>query len=91
MKPPAVGYMIRMFPQVSETFIANEVLALERLGTQIQIYSYQRAKEYVPHESVGLIQAPVTYLPDPLYHHPWKLLHANWAVRRSERRVGHQK
>ena len=42
MKPPVVGYVIRMFPQASETFIANEVLELERRGLPIRIFSYRK-------------------------------------------------
>jgi len=84
MKTPVVGYMVRMFPQLSETFIANEVLELERLGVQIRVYSYRRPRAVVPHECVRLIRAPVTYLPDPLYRHPWKLLNSNQALRRME-------
>jgi colanic acid/amylovoran biosynthesis glycosyltransferase len=84
MKTPVVGYMVRMFPQHSETFIANEILELERLGAQIRVYSYRRPRAAVPHESVRLIQAPVTYLPDPLYRHPGMLFHANKELRRLE-------
>src|SRR5919202_2916978 len=38
----AVAYVLRMFPQASETFVANEILALERLGLPIRVYSYRR-------------------------------------------------
>ena len=47
MSVPVLGYVIRMFPQVSETFIANEILSLERLGVPLQIYSYRRPVENV--------------------------------------------
>jgi glycosyltransferase involved in cell wall biosynthesis len=63
-----------MFPQTSETFIANEILALERLGVSIRLYSYRRPSAPVPHRYIDAIQAPVTYLPDPLNRHLGVLL-----------------
>lgn len=84
MSLPAVGYVIRMFPQTSETFIANEILHLERLGLPLRIYSYRRPRETVAHECVRLISTPVQYLPDPLYRHPWQLLRGHRALRRLE-------
>ena len=84
MKRPVIAYMIRMFPQTSETFIANEILEMERLGAEVQIYSYRRPRTVVPHEYLRLIQSPVAYLPDPLSRHPWELFRANWELRRME-------
>ncbi|MBI1893912.1 MAG: glycosyltransferase family 4 protein [Candidatus Rokubacteria bacterium] len=84
MSPPKLGYVLRMFPQTSETFIANEILELEKLGLPIEVYSYRRPRETVSHECVRLIQAPVRYLPDPLYRHPRALLQANRVLSRLE-------
>ena len=36
---PKIGYVLKRFPRLSETFILNELLQLERLGTPLQIYS----------------------------------------------------
>jgi glycosyltransferase involved in cell wall biosynthesis len=73
-----------MFPQLSETFVANEVLALERLGVDLRLYSYRRPRDHVPHECVRLIREPVHYLPDPLADHPWRLLRAHLALLRQD-------
>ena len=80
----AVGYVLRMFPQTSETFIANEILELERQGLPVRIYSYRRPPAPVRHAYVRLIRAPVTYLPDPLQRDPRLLLSAQRALRRRE-------
>lgn len=80
MNTPVLGYVIRMFPQLSETFIANEILELERLGVRIRVYSYRRPRTAVHHEVVRSIRAPITYLPDPLYRHPLQLIRANQAL-----------
>jgi len=84
MSVPVLGYVIRMFPQVSETFIANEILSLERLGVPVRIYSYRRPQETVEHECVRLIQSPITYLPDPLLNHVPELVVAQFAIARAE-------
>src|SRR5688572_12188677 len=84
MNGPLVGYVIRMFPQLSETFVANEILHLGRLGVPIRVYSYRRPSAPVPHECVRLIEAPITYLPDPLYRHSGTLLRAHLTLYRLE-------
>ena len=65
MAQPVFAYLIRMFPQTSETFIAGEIMRVERLGLPLRIYSCRRPVEQVTHESVRSIQSPITYLPDP--------------------------
>jgi len=69
MEKAAFAYLIRMFPQTSETFIANEILRVERTGLPMRIYSYRRPVEDVKHEVVRQIRTPVSYLPDPLWKH----------------------
>ena len=34
-----VGYVLKMYPRFSETFIVNEVLAQEAAGTEMDIFS----------------------------------------------------
>jgi len=81
-KRAELGYIIRMFPQTSETFIANEILELERLGLPMRIFSYRQPSERVRHDCVRLIQTPVEYLVDPLWRNPQSLLHASSNVAR---------
>lgn len=73
-----------MFPQTSETFIANEILRVERTGAPVRIYSYRQPVETVEHECVRLIQSPVQYLPDPLWKSLGKLIGQARAMRRLE-------
>ena len=77
-----LGYIIRMFPQTSETFIANEILLLEGLGIPLRVFSYRKPREGVRHEVVRRIETPIEYLVDPLWRHPLRLLRASWAVYR---------
>lgn len=64
--PPAhsrIGYVLKMYPRFSETFIVNEILALEESGQQIDIFSLRLPVDGRFHESLAEVRAPVTYLP----------------------------
>jgi glycosyltransferase involved in cell wall biosynthesis len=74
-----------MFPQLSETFIANEILELQRQGVRLRIFSYRRPRAAVLHECVQNIREPVEYLPDPIHRNLGKLLGATPAVYRLDR------
>ena len=84
MTAPVVAYVVRMFPQTSETFIANELLALERLGVTVKVFSYRKPRADVPHTYLREIQAPITYLPDPLNRHLKQLVGASREIWRRE-------
>lgn len=87
---PAFAYLIRMFPQTSETFIASEILRLERLGLPLRVYSCRRPVEKVEHESVRLIRSPVQYLPDPLWKQIPRIVKAMLTLRRADKRRFHR-
>jgi colanic acid/amylovoran biosynthesis glycosyltransferase len=63
---PRVGYVLKMFPRFSETFILNEVLELERQGMDLRIFSLKQPDEGVVHADVARVRAPVTYVPESL-------------------------
>lgn len=72
-----VGYVLKMYPRFSETFILNEVLALERAGTEIEILSLRPPADGRFHEALAQVRAPVTYLPPrPRAGHVWEGLRA---------------
>jgi glycosyltransferase involved in cell wall biosynthesis len=66
-RPPKIGYVLKRFPRLSETFILNEILELERLGSPLQIYSLIDVAVEEPgsprHRLVQELHAPVAYLP----------------------------
>lgn len=57
-----VVYVVRSFPRLSQTFILNELLALEALGINISVISLVRADERLTHERLARLRAPVVYL-----------------------------
>jgi len=57
--------LVRSWPRLSQTFVVNEVLALERRGTSLEIFSMVRSGEVVVQPQVAEVRAPVRYLADP--------------------------
>ncbi len=61
---PKIAYLVKTFPRLSETFILNEVLGLEKLGMELAIFSLKRPAEGEPrHPAVANVKARVTYVP----------------------------
>jgi len=81
----SVGYVLKMFPRLSETFILNEILELERQGLGLRIFSLKRPAEKIAHAQTRQVCSPVTYLPETLHHAPLRIaqgqLHA-WSRHR---------
>lgn len=60
-----VIYVVRSWPRLSQTFVVNEVLAQERLGTRLDLFSLSRSGERLVQPQVGDVRATVTYLDEP--------------------------
>ena len=60
--PPKVGYVLKRFPRLTETFILNEILELERQGIEVTVFSLLRPPEEARHGFMGSLRAKVTYL-----------------------------
>ena len=65
-----IGYIVKMYPRLSETFILNEILELERRGVEIAIFSARRPNEGRFHPQVSNVKASVFYL-DELEPKKW--------------------
>jgi len=73
--PRRIGYVLKMYPRFSETFIVNEVLALEAAGEQVDIFSLRLPADGRFHESLAEVRAPVTYMPYRVKaHEVWDIL-----------------
>ena len=77
-----VAFVLKGYPRLSETFIAQEIAALERLGLQILIVSLRHPTDKQTHPIHAEIQAPLLYLPEYLRDDPLRVLRAWWQVRR---------
>jgi glycosyltransferase involved in cell wall biosynthesis len=58
-----IGYLLKRYPRLSETFILHEILELERQGVDLQLFSLMDPLEQVTQESVSRVRAQVHYLP----------------------------
>jgi glycosyltransferase involved in cell wall biosynthesis len=71
-----IACIVKGYPRLSETFIAQEILALEQAGVDIIIYSLRHPTDKVTHPVHGKIGAKVHYLPEYLYQHPKRVFTA---------------
>jgi colanic acid/amylovoran biosynthesis glycosyltransferase len=62
LRPLRIGYVLKRFPRFSETFILNELLALQGQGVQVQVFSLLTPPDERRHARLADLRAPVTYL-----------------------------
>ncbi len=83
MSRPIV-FLLKGYPRLSETFIAEEILGLERRGFDIRIVAMRQPTDGRLHPVHEEIAAPVSYLPEYLHHAPFRVLRSWWAVRHAQ-------
>lgn len=71
--PPTVAVVLKGWPRLSETFIAQELRALEERGFRLRLYSLRQPTDRHVHAVNRAVQAPVVYLPEYLWHAPWRV------------------
>lgn len=81
VEPPTVAIVLKGYPRLSETFIAQEIHALERRGLRLRIVSLRHPTESRVHPVHERIQAPVSYLPEYLHREPIRVWRAWRAMR----------
>ncbi len=83
----AFAFVLKGYPRLSETFIAQEIHALERAGLDIRIVSLRHPTDTRQHPVHRAIRAPVLYLPEYVRDEPGRVARA-W--RRARRRPGYR-
>ncbi len=58
-----VAHLMSRFPKVSETFILNEILGLERLGLRVEVFPLVRERAEVSHPEAAALVARAHYPP----------------------------
>ena len=58
-----VGYVLKKFPRLSETFVLNELLELERQGVTVTVLSIHRPDDGRFHRQLAELAGEVVYLP----------------------------
>jgi glycosyltransferase involved in cell wall biosynthesis len=82
MVTPGFVFILKGYPRLSETFIAQEIRALEQRGIPITIVSLRHPTDKYVHPVNREITAPVNYLPEYLYQEPLRVLRAWWRARK---------
>lgn len=80
---PTVAVILKGYPRLSETFIAQEILGLERQGIPLYLVSLRQPTDTKIHPVHREIAASVNYLPEYLYQEPCRVFDA-WRTMRSQ-------
>ena len=81
-----IAFVLKGYPRLSETFIAQEIHALEQAGLDLLIVSLRHPTDQQVHPVHEQIEAQVLYLPEYLHREPWRVLKGWW---RSRKRGGY--
>ncbi len=72
----SIAVVLKCYPRLSETFIAQEIHALESAGFDLTLISLRHPTDRKTHPINDDIRSPVIYLPEYLYQEPLRLLRA---------------
>ena len=73
-----VVILLKGYPRLSETFIAQEILGLEQRGLELMIAALRRPTDVAIHDLHERIRAPVLYLPEYAKDDPARIARALW-------------
>lgn len=71
-----VGYVLKQYPRLSETFVLNEILGVERAGIDVSVFSLRHATEGRFHPGVAEVRGTVHYPTGPDRDSALDTLHA---------------
>ncbi len=77
-----VVVILKGYPRLTETFIAQELLGLQKAGFDLSLVSMRHPTDKKRHPVHDEITAPVMYLPEYLYQEPLRVLRSLWSSRR---------
>ena len=71
-----LAYVLKRFPRISETFIASELVELQRQGERVTVFAISRPDEPFAHGFLTELTVPVVYLPHRPIREPLRVLTA---------------
>lgn len=77
---PKLAVVVKGWPRLSETFIAQELVALEEAGLQFDIWSLRRPTDTKTHPLHDRLRAKLRYLPEYLREEPRRTARAMGAA-----------
>ncbi|MFD3190535.1 glycosyltransferase family 4 protein [Sedimentitalea sp. HM32M-2] len=78
----SLAVVVKGWPRLSETFIAQELVALEQAGFDFDIWSLRYPTDAKTHPLHDRLKAQVRYLPEYLHDEPARIWHARAVARR---------
>ncbi|MDX8495189.1 glycosyltransferase [Mesorhizobium sp. VK22B] len=79
MQHRKIVVVLKGYPRLSETFIAQELLGLERAGFELILVALRRPTDAKRHPVHDEIKAPVHYLPEYLHEEPLRVVRSLFA------------
>lgn len=80
LAPPPLAIVVKGWPRLSETFIAQELVALEEAGLRFDIWSLRHPTDTKTHPLHDRLKAKVRYLPEYLRDDPKRVARAMGAA-----------
>jgi glycosyltransferase involved in cell wall biosynthesis len=80
---PRLAIIVKGYPRLSETFIAQEMLGLEQRGLDFDIWSLRHPTDGAVHMLHQMIKAKPFYLPEYLWHGPVRVMRGAFSALRS--------
>ncbi len=78
-----IAIILKGYPRLSETFIAQELLGLEKAGFSLRLISMRHPTDKQTHPVHDEISASVSYLPEYLHDEPWRVVKGWWQSRKN--------
>lgn len=60
-----IGYILKVYPRFSETFVVTEILGREAVGDDISIFALRPTTDTRFHPELARVKAPVQWIPRP--------------------------
>ena len=84
-----LAVVVNGFPRLSETFVLQELLELERRGLNLHLFALRRPEEIVQQDALSELRAPVEYLPEGVVPHQRTRVRLAHAALLVQRRLGY--
>lgn len=76
-----IGAIVKGWPRLSETFVAQELVGLEEKGLELDLWSLRHPTDKKVHALAKRLKAQVRYLPEYLWREPARVLRGWWKAR----------
>lgn len=78
--PARLAIVVKGWPRLSETFIAQELVALEAAGLDFEVWSLRRPTDSKTHPLHDRLRAQIRYVPEYLHQEPLRVLGGLWTA-----------